>query len=243
MKNAFFLFFFGLSILTAAAFGQTSGKDLARFTILIPKEGMQKLFEDGYKRHLQWHLDQGDKWNWYGWFVASGDRIGYFVDATFGHHWADFDQPVDPIKDAADNAINVLPFARVFTQFTCAYLPEVSKGSDADLQSVLLQTVWIAIKPGGEDRFETFLLEAHRDWQKSWPNQSFLWYRMEDGAQTPQYLLVLPHKNFAEKERTQNLFAQLWARNPTAQTAFQSSVKEMVTETLRYRPDLTLLPK
>src|SRR4051812_24549663 len=87
----------------------------ARFTVLAPKEGMQNDFEAGYKRHLEWHAAQPDTWSWLGWSIVTGDRIGTFIDATVGHEAADFDAPVAPAADLADNVKNVLPYGRLVT--------------------------------------------------------------------------------------------------------------------------------
>ena len=164
---------------------------------------MQRQFEAGYKRHLKWHVDNGDTWNWYGWFIVSGPRRGYFIDTTFGHSWADFDKPVNPAGDVADLEINVNPFARVFTQFTCTALPGQSLGTSADLSAALPQVIYFKIKPGQESTFEQFIASLRNEFPKIAPEQKFLWYRVEDGEQTPQYLLFLPHKSYAEMQSSQ----------------------------------------
>jgi hypothetical protein len=228
---------------TSTVRAQQSDSGLARFTILIPKEGMQKQFEEGYKRHLKWHVDNGDAWNWYGWFIISGARRGYFIDTTFGHTWADFDKPVNPAADVADLEINVTPFARVFGQFTCSALPAQSLGTREELSTALPQVVYFKIKPGQESTFEQFMASMRNDFPKIAPEQKFLWYRVEDGEQTPQFLLFLPHKSYADMQSTQNFLARLWEQNKAAQTMFQNSVSEVVVETMRYRADLTYLPK
>jgi hypothetical protein len=74
------------------------------------------------------------------------------------------------------------------------------------------------------------------------PYPKFLWYRFEDSEQTPQYLLFLQH-SYAEMQSTQYFLARLWERNKAAQTVFQNSVAEVVIETMRYRADMTNLPK
>jgi hypothetical protein len=222
---------------------QQADGEMARFTILMPKDGMQKQFEDGYKRHLKWHVDNGDTWNWYGWFIASGARRGLFIDATFGHSWAAFDKPINPAADVADLEINVFPFAKVFTQFTCSSLPIHSVGTSVELSAALPQVIYFKIKPGQESTFEQFLANARNAFPKIAPEQKFLWYRVEDGEQTPQYLLFLPHRNYAEMQNTQNFLTRLWELDKAAQTMFQNSVAEVAIETMRYRADMTYLPK
>jgi hypothetical protein len=54
-----------MGVFTVNGFAQ-SYNHLARFTILVPKDGMQKQFEEGYKRHLKWPVEDGETWNWYG---------------------------------------------------------------------------------------------------------------------------------------------------------------------------------
>lgn len=64
--------------------GQT--ENIGQFAIWKARDGMLQNFETGYKQHLNWHKTNGDKWNWYGWYIISGDRYGQFVDATFDHN-------------------------------------------------------------------------------------------------------------------------------------------------------------
>ena len=44
---------------------------VARIVVWEPKPGMAKEMEDGYKRHLEWHGRNDDRWAWEGWTVTS----------------------------------------------------------------------------------------------------------------------------------------------------------------------------
>jgi hypothetical protein len=241
MKRLTTLLFLMGVVFIANGFAQ-SDNQLARFTILIPKDGMQRQFEDGYKRHLKWHVDNGETWNWYGWFVASGTRLGYFIDATFEHSWSDFDKPINPAADRADLEVNVFPFVTLFTQFTCVHLTSYSARTNTDLSAASTQVTYFKVKPGKEREFEKFLAAFRDDYPKIAPDQNFSWYRVEDGDKTPQYLLFVPHKNQAERQKSDNFWTKLWQQNAEAQTRFQDSVAEITTETMRYRADLTFVP-
>ena len=59
--------------------------------------GMQTRFEEGYHRHLEWHRQAKDPLVWYGWYVMTGDKLGRFVDGTFGH------QQAPPSPDLGDS--------------------------------------------------------------------------------------------------------------------------------------------
>ncbi len=241
-KKKFYLIILFQMLMAVSIFAQQSEADLARFTVLVPKDGMRRQFEEGYKRHLQWHIDNGETWNWYGWYIAWGPRSGTFVDATFGHKWADFDKPVNPKGDAEDNLLNVLPYAEFDTTFLCSHLTKVSLQTVSSLSANLQKVYYLKIKPGREAAFEKFLVSFRQEIPKVAPEQSFSWFRVEDGAQSPQYILFLPHTNFKEMRRTENLFARLFEQNVGAQTNFQESVAEINSETMRYRADLTFIP-
>lgn len=234
----FFIILF--SVLTVTVFAQNQSGNLARFTILAPKAGMERQFEDGYKRHLEWHKTNGDTWNWYGWFVTSGTRRGQFIDATFGRTWADFDKPVNPSADRADNQINVLPFAENTAGYTAVFMPQVSRAKDADLSAPMQRVFYLKLHAGSEGRFNQFLAEFSNQVAR---DQSFLWYRIEDGDDVPQYFVMLPHNSFGEFEKTENLFERVLEKSETARNTLKESVREMRVETMRFRADLTYLPK
>lgn len=93
--------------------GTASAQDnrIAQFTVWEPKETQAHSFQSGYKRHMQWHKEAGDPWEWYGWYFTSGPRIGHFVEATFNHSWSDFDNPIEPEEDQADILRTIDQFA------------------------------------------------------------------------------------------------------------------------------------
>src|SRR6266496_2896312 len=89
------------------------GQTAAKMVTWQPKAGMDRDFEEGYKRHLEWHRRNGDPWVWHGWSLLTGEHAGWFVDGSFFHAWTDFDTPLKPAEDGADNAVNVGPHGDV----------------------------------------------------------------------------------------------------------------------------------
>ena len=123
-KKTFFLTILFQMLMAASIFAQQPG--LARSTVLVLEDGMQKQFEEGYKRHLQWHIDNGETWYWYGWFIASGTRRGYFTGVTFGHQWTAFISLSTRRAMRKIILLNVLPYAKVDTTLLCSHLTKVS---------------------------------------------------------------------------------------------------------------------
>jgi hypothetical protein len=67
-------------------------------------------FEQGYRRHLDWHRHNADPLVWYAWYVVAGDRRGAFVDGTFGTTPERLAKRPDPQGDRADFRTNVGPY-------------------------------------------------------------------------------------------------------------------------------------
>ncbi|HLZ86000.1 MAG TPA: hypothetical protein VKQ52_02115 [Puia sp.] len=179
-----------LALLPAAsATAQPANHTLAAFSIWKPKEGQAALFEAGYKRHLQWHVSAGDRWNWYAWFILSGPRSGQFVDATFGHAWADLDHRVDPAGDGADNSLHTEPFAEFLTGYKLIRLPF----SDVE-DSTLLGTRYmrmLTIDVSNAAAATTIIAAAAAALRQKLPGQKLLAYEKLDGGGLGQLVLLL----------------------------------------------------
>ena len=145
----------GLLIWSGAAGAQESG-NVARVLIWQLKPGMTRDFEEGYKRHLDWHRRHNDTWAWHGWMIASGERDGYFMDASFQHRWTDFDSPVVPsAEDSADNDLNVATYADVRSAAT--YEAIAGDPNHELLTSRLLTVYHFSIGPGGASELESLM--------------------------------------------------------------------------------------
>lgn len=191
----------------------------ARITILAPNSGMQKDLEEGYKRHLEWHRSNGDKWTWYGWTVITGPRFGYLIDGTFHHDRADFNAPVAPAEDAADNAKNVFPYAHVAGTAFYAQRDDLSRGDAKLLEAPFALLATIEVVPGRERDFEavTKKLAADR-----------ACFQLLAGGTHPTYLLVFPARTISDTIRD--------VIPPS------DAYRTVTVETLRYRADLTYVP-
>lgn len=126
MKIIVILFCIVLSGTGVVSQAQEVSHAITSFVIWKPLPGHEDEFESVYKRHLQWHKAAQDTWSWYGWYFVSGERYGQFMDATFDHAWADFDKPIKPAGDRADNRVNVFPYGEVKSVYKALYMPILS---------------------------------------------------------------------------------------------------------------------
>ena len=231
------------SIITWA---QQPGGVVARIIVMKPKDGMQKQFEDGYKRHLEWHRRNNDSWSWYGWQIVEGRRVGYFMDGSFGHLWQDFDRPVSPAEDSHDVEVNVLPYAELLALSHYKMREDLSnqKTLEERKPSRLLKVEHYTVRPGHERDFETVL----RALQKK-PSLKLrqTWYQLTGGGAQSTYLRFVPLDKPSDLE-TQRSISSLIEENfpgPDGNRLlglFQAAVLGVETETLLYRADLSYFP-
>jgi hypothetical protein len=230
MRTFTFLLLF-LSIRSAAQ------QHIAQFVVWKPKAGAEQQFEKGYRQHLQWHKNNRDPWGWYGWFIISGPRDGQFVDATMEHAWSDFDHPLKPAEDRADNDLHVFPYGELQTVVKAARLPALCTGTISDLQSKFLRMITLQVTDinGGIKVLEQF----KRNWPSPIPIKNLLVYKIVDGGAINQLLLLWAFNNFEEYGNSEQLQEALAA----AETALKVTAVEAITsETLVYRADMSLFP-
>jgi hypothetical protein len=204
--------------------------NVARIVVWQMKPGLDRDFQEGYKRHLQWHRDNHDTWTWRGWILGSGDRVDYFVDGTFFHAWSDFDSPVNPAGDGANNELNVYPYADVRALATYEVVPALSNLQSDQLGSPQLTFLYIQVPIGKSAEFEAAL---QREVLKSQTPRGVL--RPVNGA--TEYLLLLPFAKSSEMEAQGEFIARL-----LESLARNSLVVSYHTEAARYHPELSNVP-
>ncbi|WP_162915392.1 hypothetical protein [Paraflavitalea soli] len=210
--------------------------NIAHFSVWKPKHGQEHNFEQGYKQHLQWHAANKDRWNWYGWYVISGPRVDYFIDATFQHAWSDFDRPVNPAGDAADNALHTEPFGDFKGSFKVKYLPALSIADTQSLQSNFLR--YITLTTTDMTQAKSCLAKLKNLYQTK-GLKHFLLYEMVDGGQLNQLLLLIGCHNFEAFGQTDNIREEL----SNIENQLQRKVfTEIQAENLRYKADMSLFP-
>lgn len=227
---------FAAALATVAVASEPSG-NAARVVAWQPKEGMTREFELGYQRHLEWHRAQNDPWTWHGWSIVSGPRTGYFVDGTFFHRWTDFDVPVAPREDAADNATNVVPYATLHSVAAYETVPSLSRFEPSQLTAPLLMFTYIEVAPGRGEEFEAALAARARDASST---TSFAFLRPAVGSH--EYLLLQPAQLQSELA-AHAAFVDRVLASVVRKEGGRPIVKRLRSETGRYRPDLSYVSR
>ena len=184
---------FMMIVLAPSLFAQNEKGSYARIAVLRPNDGKTVDFESGYIRHLEWHRQAKDSWDWYGWNIWAGERQRWFVYATFGHTAGSLDNPVNPIEDERDTLINVIPYCQFIENGLYEFLPQLSRGSGEPQPTPRVEFTTVTLKPDAEKEFENALAA-----QQSKLQDETLWYRMIAGGTTPRYVRLRPRKSLSE---------------------------------------------
>ena len=101
------------SLLCLPALAQETPGTVARIGVFEPKPGAAAQFEQGRKKHFEFHRKENDTWSWFTWEVISGEHEGTYITGTFGHQWKDFDawEKLDRADTADDADVATLQLA------------------------------------------------------------------------------------------------------------------------------------
>jgi len=214
-------------------------------------QGEESQFYGGYGQHLEWHRLHEDSLVWYGWQVVTGDRLGLFVDGTFGQPFLAIDQRVDPAGDAADFAATAGPHADAI--FRMAYTLRRALGTAIPLEqgrpTSFLEVISYEVRPGGETRFENVVRRATEMAAVGTDAPPFTWYQLVDGGRHSTYALMIHREGFAGWDSARADLASLIAnvgdvptRDSLASMMFEV-VSDVRSELWRYLPGSSLIPE
>lgn len=204
---------------------QPSGP-FARIAIMRALDGHSVDWEAGYVRHLEWHRQAKDTFNWYSYSVwASTERQRWIVYATFGHTAAELSNPVSPAEDERDNLINVLPHAQFLGNGVYEFLPALSRGNGVPTPTLRAEYTTVELSYGTGEAFEAALAAE----QPKLRGET-LWYRMVVGGNTPRYVRLRPRPTLASilDERADGALPD----------KVNSLISKMTVETLSLRPNM-----
>lgn len=215
----------GLLISQTTTAAQPSGA-YARIAIMRALDGHGVDWEAGYLRHLEWHRQAKDPFNWYSYSVwASTERQRWILYATFGHSAEELNNPVSPAEDERDNLINVLPHAQFLGNGIYEFLPALSRGNGVPTPTPRAEYTTVELNYGTGKAFEAALGAEQRKLQGE-----TLWYRLVVGGNLPRYVRLRPRPSLATilDERTEQPLPD----------KVNGLISKVTVETLNLRPNM-----
>jgi|SRR6185369_9295683 len=182
--------------------------------------------EAGYVRHLEWHRQVKDPFNWYSYSVsASTERQRWIIYATFGHTATELSNPVSPAEDWRDASISLLPHVEFTGNATYEFLPGLSRGNGVPTATPLAEYTTVEVTYGAGKGFEAALAGE----QSKLPGET-LWYRLVEGGNVPRYVRLRPRTSLAsilDEHADQALPDKV-----------NGLISKMTVETLNLRPNM-----
>jgi hypothetical protein len=198
----------------------------ARIAIMRALDGHTVDWEAGYIRHLEWHRQVKDTFNWYSYSVwASTEHQRWIIYATFGHTAGELSNPVSPAEDERDNLINVLPHAQFLGNGVYEFLPALSCGNGVPTPTLRAEYTTVELNYGTGEAFEAALAAEQSKLQGE-----TLWYRLVVGGSEPRYVRLRPRASLAnilDERADQELPKKV-----------HGLILKMTVETLNLRPNM-----
>ena len=212
MFRKLFLSVFGLALLggLATANGQEGG-NIAYIGCTDAMPGKSAEFEAAAKAHIaDVHQSGGDDWTWNAWQVTSGQNVGRYCWGTFGHDWADFDNPKIPRQaDIADWESKTGGLRQNDWVVYTRYLPDVSQPKEGG--SPMAAVRFFQARFGTSDEFRELVGKFHEAIVKTEMPWNYTWYNTVSGDRFGTFVLVLPRQDFAAMNPTGKTFDEMLA--------------------------------
>ncbi len=242
-----FLAVVSVLLLALPVVAQEDSGNVAEVVCNKVQPGKNSQFEEGVKKHLDWHRRQNDTWTWVGWQVITGEDTGTYCWGTFGHNWEDFDNPgVPPEADSADYQSTVAPYVQSTEASFWTNLPKVSRPAEG--QAAMDSVIFVHTRYGTAEKFNHLVGEFHKAIEKTNMPWNYEWYALVSGGNVGTYALVLPRPNFAAFNPTGKPFPEMLeeaygkAGADALLAKWRKVVKSENSELSRNRPDLSYIP-
>ena len=236
-----------LLLAVPAAPQMMSDGNVVKVYFVKAKWGMEKQWEEAFKKHIAFHKAQGDKWTWIAWQAITGPGYGTYGVGTFGHNWEDFDTPsINPEADEADYRASVLQFTESVTPSFWLLLKDVSHPTETEVP--MSEVLTFELHYGKVPEFNYLIKKFTDAIVKTQWAVNYEWYALVNGGEMPTYVLVIPHANYASFKQPAKPFPVMLEEAYGRQEAeallerLNKCVKEEQSELIRERSDLGYTP-
>jgi len=228
-----------------------NANNVCRVYFSMPKPGTTQQYEQGRKKHMQFHRAQKDTWTWRTYAIETGDNAGMYVTSTCGHAWKDFDDWETRMAkaDTADADVNLTPLVQSGRNSFYVYRADMSLAPPNQPPMPLTFVTVYVLRPGTAPDFIAAIKKISDvlSKQPNWPKTSG-WLQLINGGEGPVFVLLSGRKNWADFAPlpktpldvvTETLGKE--AADPIFQT-IRDSTARLITEAAQYRQDLSYEP-
>lgn len=215
-----------------------------------PKAGMTDEWVEGAKKHMEFHRQKGDPWEWHVWQISSGEHVGDFVIGSFEHKWSDFDNmPVSEQEDMANWKATLEAYTESENIKYITDMPEHSvppaKGTPP---SKLLTLTTVYAKPEKVSDYMNAVSKIPEALAKAESKTKYYFSRVVAGGRQPAFLVWFINESWASMAPSGTPFRKMLedAYGPTEADSILDSLANASygssTTILSYRSDLSYVP-
>ncbi len=243
------LLWIGFLLLSGAyAWGQSGLDKVCEVNVSSPKPGASKQFEEGRKKHNQFHVDAKDKDAIEVWQISTGPYTGSYLTAVCGLTWKGMDghEAMDQ-RDETDIAVNLAP--AIGSNQTSYYVlrTDLSKAPQASPNTKMITVVHFFVKPGSISQFTDSIKRINSAMTSSkYPAKPSRWYVLANGGEGPHYVLVTDRTSWADMqgpdESMSDMLQKVYGNDDKTLDKLRESIDHTMSELLTYRADLSYTP-
>lgn len=205
-----------LLLLFAALPALAQSEAISMFSQYDVKPGMEREFELGYARHVQWHAEARDPWAWYVWEAATGPRRGHYVGGMFDHPRAEFESRPKPAEDGADHEHNIDRYLERALPRYLELRPDLGGAPLLLESSPYLVLYEVSVKPSASPRSKP-------------RTNPHVWYEVVNGGNHRTFLLFVPATRMSDAVSIR----------VADYLAADDGVERITSELFRFRADLS----
>jgi hypothetical protein len=211
------------------------------------KPGMEAKFEEGLKRHNDFHRKHADTMALITFQIQSGPDTGAYVRFAGGRHWQDFDAEEAMAKeDQADTAVNTDPYIASTTTRYYRSLTDVSRPQSA--AAAMYAIAFYRVKPGKTDDFMRAIGKINEAIGKTqWPVH-YSWFALANGGDGPEFVLSMPRDKWADFNPPEKTFDKMLeeafgrSEAESIMDTYDHAISSVSSQIVVYRADLSYLP-
>ena len=212
--------------------------------------GTVSKYEAARKEHMGWHKTHNDPWTWEVFEVMTGPDTGSYLISSGDHQWKDMEGWVAKYADAdgADSAASMGPYIASTQRTYWTQLNAISRMPAADVQYPLITLTTYHVKPGSDAAVRAAIAKVNAALDAGKFPIGSVWFVLTNGGPTPTYAVVAPRNGLGEMGPSPSLLEVLEKQlgKPASDALIKSFFDNVVsasTELLRFRTDLSYLPK
>jgi len=232
--------------ITATAQTTKAPDSVSEVNVSVPKPGMVQQWEQGRKRHSDFHRAQKDTWPVLVYEVLTGDNVGSFFSLQPGHSWKDYDGRAAFDKmDAPDVEKNMGTYQTGGPRSFYVYRPDLSRAKEGGVTAKMATVTHYWLIPEHGREFQDAVKAVNAAIEKSgYPAKPGRWYQLANGGDVPHFVLVVDRAGWADMEPPPTTMDEALGQDGAqALMTLRKSAKRIVTELVEYRPDLSYLPQ